>query len=178
MSQKINICYCIGSLNIGGTERNVINIVKKLDKNKFNVFVYVLGASGPLEKKLEKTGVPYFFGNFTYRRRDLWKAYLYFIWFLIKNKIRILHSFGYPTIYYGVNAGRIAGTPILISTIQDYDYLKKDKELQKDKKVYKYASKIIADGKGAMEFAIKKQGVNREKFEIIYDGVDPDELKP
>lgn len=175
---KINICYFIGSLNIGGTERNVVNIAKKIDKEKFNVSIYTLDNGGPLEEELKKNHILYSFGNFTYdKHHDWFRRYPPFIWFLIKNKIRILHSLGYPTIYYGIKAGRIARVPILITTIQDYDYWKREKEIKKDKKVYKYATKIIADGKGAMEFAIKQQEVGREKFEVIYDGVNPDELR-
>jgi len=179
MSQKINICYFIGSLNIGGTERNMVKIAQKINKGRFNVTNIDFDNGGPLEEELKKSDIPYVFGDFTYDKHHDWiRRYPRFIWFLIKNKIHILHSLGYPTIYYGIRAGRIASVPILITTIQDYDYWKTEKELKKDKKVYKYAAKIIADGKGAMEFAIKQQGVNREKFEVIYDGVDPDELKP
>ncbi|OWK26730.1 MAG: hypothetical protein US76_03335 [Parcubacteria group bacterium GW2011_GWA2_38_13b] len=55
MSQKINICYFIGSLNIGGTERNMVKIAQKINKGRFNVFVYTMDNGGPLEEELKKS---------------------------------------------------------------------------------------------------------------------------
>ena len=41
-NQKIHVSFFIGSLSIGGTEKQLLNLVNSLDKNKFRIDLFIL----------------------------------------------------------------------------------------------------------------------------------------
>lgn len=174
---KIKVFLFCGSLNIGGTERNVVKIAKQIDKEKFEVEVFCLFGSGPLEEELNAIGVWYSFGNFVGRIFDF-RVYWRTFKALKRNDFNIVHCFGYPTIYFGVLLGFLAGIPKIIVAIQALDTWKSRTHVLLDKLLRPFITLYIADSEGARNFAIKQQGITPDKAITIYDGVDVSSLKP
>ena len=54
----MNICYFIGSFQIGGAENMLYNIISNLDRKKFNVFIAVNKYEGQLLSKYESLKCP------------------------------------------------------------------------------------------------------------------------
>lgn len=173
---KIKILFFCGSLNIGGTERNVVNIAKQIDKTKFDIEVFCLFGRGPLEDELKAAGVNYSFGDFA--QLFYFKVYWRTLKNLRKNNINILHCFNYPSIYVGVLFGKLVGIPNIIVAIQALDTWKSKIFILLDKLIKPFVTLYITDSKGARDFAIIQQGIDPEKIITIYDGVDIRSLKP
>ena len=55
---KINILQLVNGFAIGGGEIKLLELVKLLDKDKFNQVVVSVGQSGPLQKEFEELGFP------------------------------------------------------------------------------------------------------------------------
>lgn len=55
--RKTAILYVIGSLEVGGAERQIVQLCQRLDRHRFVPEVAVLGSPGPLAGVLEKAGV-------------------------------------------------------------------------------------------------------------------------
>ena len=53
--KRIHISYFIGSLGLGGTEKQLLELVNSLDKEKFKIDLYILDEKGDLFKKLDQT---------------------------------------------------------------------------------------------------------------------------
>lgn len=174
---KIKVFLFCGSLNIGGTERNVVKIAKQIDKEKFEVEVFCFFGSGPLEEELNAIGVWYSFGNFVGRIFDF-RVYWRTFKALKRNDFNIVHCFGYPTIYFGVLLGFLAGIPKITVAIQALDTWKSRTHVLLDKLLRPFITLYIADSEGARNFAIKQQGITPDKAITIYDGVDVSSLKP
>ena len=49
---KINIVFVLPSLSAGGAQRVILNIIEKLDKNKFFVYLFVFNKGGPLVRHI------------------------------------------------------------------------------------------------------------------------------
>ena len=62
-SQKIHISFFIGSLGLGGTEKQLLNLINSLDKKKFKIDLYLLmNEKGDLYEDLDSS-VRVFFPN-------------------------------------------------------------------------------------------------------------------
>ena len=53
--ERIHISYFIGSLGLGGTEKQLLELLNSLNKNKFKIDLYIIREKGDLFEKLDKT---------------------------------------------------------------------------------------------------------------------------
>ena len=54
--ERIHISYFIGSLGLGGTEKQILALLNSLDKKKFKIDLYlIMQEKGDLFEKLDKT---------------------------------------------------------------------------------------------------------------------------
>jgi len=177
----------VGSLEIGGTERNVLHLARGLKRHGVDVEVWCNYEGQPLQATLREAGVPCrglkrpsvgrhplvrLFGyNLPYQRR---------LFHLLRaNRDAVLHVFGFPMTYYVVLLGALAGARRMVFTIQDWDVWKKGLVYRcLDRLCSRFAASIIADGAGAARLAADRQGMDERKIRVIYDGVDTNELRP
>ena len=53
-SKKKRILYVIGTLNVGGTEKHLLNLINNLDRDLFNIDLFILSESGTLRNKVKE----------------------------------------------------------------------------------------------------------------------------
>ena len=56
MKNKLDILYIIGDLNLGGTEKHLLNTLPYI-KKEFNLSVYTFKEKGELSSEFEKNGI-------------------------------------------------------------------------------------------------------------------------
>ena len=184
---RVPVRFFVGSLEIGGTERNVLHLARSLDPERFDVRVWCNYAGQPLEEEFRKAGVPceslkevsvgrnfllrVFAHNLPYQWR-LWRL-------LRRERNAVIHVFGFPMTWYVVLLGALAGARRMFFCIQDWDVWKKSRTHRLlDRLSSRYAMRILADGAGAAALACEQQGMDPDKMRVIYDGVDTAELTP
>jgi len=181
------VCLFAGSLNIGGTERNILHVARQLKAGGWPVEVWCNYEGQPLQAELEAAGVPcrglkrlstgrpflsrVFLHNLPYQFR---------LWRLLRQRRRdIIHGFGFPMTYYVILLGWLAGARRMVFAVQDWDVWKKGRLYRwLDRLCSAAASRIIADGQGAARLAVERQGMSSAKMGVLYDGVDTAELTP
>jgi glycosyltransferase involved in cell wall biosynthesis len=185
--KRTRVLLFVGNLGIGGTERNVLHLARRLDRRLFEVEVWCNYAGQPLQEMLERDGIPcrslkqpsagrhplvrLFGHNLPYQAR------LYRL--LRDNRDAILHVFGFPMTYYVALLAAAARARRVIYAVQDWDVWKRGPAYRLlDRVCSRCAARIIADGAGAARLAVKRQGMDPKKVTVIYDGVDTDELQP
>lgn len=52
--KKIKVLFCVNTMEIGGTERNVLNIARTLNKDIFEPYVWCATGKGPLYEELSR----------------------------------------------------------------------------------------------------------------------------
>lgn len=169
MTSKIKIIYIIPTLDFGGAERLVVDIVKMIDKNKFEVKIICLKRIGEIAKDLITAKIPVL----------VLKQKIGLDFFLLLELIKVLkiekpdiihtHLFGGDV--YGIIAARLAGIKKIISTEHNINYFEgRIKRLIK-KLVYKLALKIIAVSLAVKNYLLT-EGNQENKITVIYNGTD------
>lgn len=183
-----HILFLTGSLNLGGTERNILHLATRLDKEQFAVEVWSDYEGEPLQTELRKMGITCgslkgapSLGKGLLTR--LFKHNLPYQWRLFKrlrkHRHGVAHAFGFPMAYYAVLLGRLAGCRRIVFAVQDWDVWKRARVYRLlDWLCSRLAWRVVADGEGARLLAISRQRMSAQKVMTIYDGVNTAELQP
>ena len=183
--KRIKVLLFVGSLEIGGAERNVLHIARGLDRERFDVEVWCNYAGQALESAFREAGVPCrHLKEMSIGRNPLVRLFCYnlpYQWrlwnILRRNRDAVIHVFGFPMIWYVVLLGALAGARRVLLSIQDWDVWKKGALCRGlDRLCSRLAWRITSDGAGAARLAVERQGMDARKMRVIYDGVDTDEL--
>ncbi|MFA5778935.1 MAG: glycosyltransferase [Elusimicrobiota bacterium] len=157
---KIKIFHLITSLNIGGTEKFLLTVLRNL-KDKYDFSIGYLKERGQISYEIEKFGIPVIKFNF-----------FSLIKYLKEKKIQIIHTHLYRANILGRVAGRIAGTPVIISSQRSIDGWKKFYHIWLDKITSNYCNLIIANSNAAKNILIKREKIIPEKIIVAYNGVE------
>ena len=186
--KRWRVLFLTGSLQLGGTERNVLHLATRLDKGLFEVEVWSDYEGEPLQAELRARGVPC---RALKRGHSLGKPLLVrllahnlpYQWRLFSllrtNREAVVHAFGFPMAYYAVLLGRLAGCRRVIFSVQDWDVWKRSGIYRLlDRVCSRLAARVVADGEGARRLAVSRQGMDARRLITLYDGVDAQELRP
>lgn len=171
--EKVNILYLSDVFfEFGGAERNLYDIVKHLDKNKFTPFVFALQA-GEAFKEFAKLDV-YAKSLAVKRIYDLngIKSLVALIVFLKHERIEVIVSYHEGSDILAVVAGKIAGIKTIISSRRDMGYKLNRRHIFIYKIINNYFTKIITVSAAVAEVISKRERVKRDKLITIYNGVD------
>ncbi|GJL80336.1 MAG: glycosyl transferase [Nitrospinaceae bacterium] len=177
----INIVFITRSLNYGGATTQLVNLVKGLDREKFNPTVLTF-YSGPLEKDLreanariipmEKKGRWHMFGFLIKLYRlvkeqnpDVIHGYLTF-----PNILTVMLKPFFPKArtVYGVRASNM--------DLSRYDWLARLID-SVESRLSRFTDLIIANSKAGFKYALK-QGFPEAKMIVIPNGIDTEHFKP
>ncbi len=160
--QKTKILHLITSLNIGGTEKFLLTVVKNLN-SKYDFSVAYLKERGAVADDLERGGIKVF------------KTGLFSLpGYLKENGIEIIHTHLYRANILGRLAGRLAGTPAVVSSQRSIDGWKKIHHVWLDRLTSRYCRLIIANSISAKDTLVKREGIPPEKIAVVYNSVSRD----
>src|SRR5664279_5582140 len=115
MNTKTKVLHIIKSLNLGGAETNLFNLVQSLDENKFELHV-AYSQGGEIEGRFLKSGVKLLkFASDEHKIKSL--ASLPIIMrlaaYIKRNKIDIVHTHVFNGQIWGGIAAKIAGAKVI-----------------------------------------------------------------
>src|SRR5262249_28743788 len=125
----VKILYVIGTLEIGGSERQLVSLVKGLDRSKFSPAVFCLTAQGPLVAELSRAGIKVeCFGLRGLRvlrnPGAIARRLLAFSLALRHEQPAIVHGFLFHAYVLGTVAAKLAGVPIVITSRRSLGHFK------------------------------------------------------
>jgi glycosyltransferase involved in cell wall biosynthesis len=156
----------------GGTERQLVEIARSLDRSRFSPHVACL-VDGVRGQELRAAGVPIlnlslqtFFSPASLRQAFTLARYLR------EHRIQVVHAFDYPLICFGVPVARLARTPVVLSSQRAHRGLSPP--------LYRFLQRVtdyVVDGIVANCEAMRRHLVEDEKvapglIHICYNGVD------
>jgi len=166
---KIKILYVIATLDIGGTERQLVELAKGVAGDGYEPVVCCLTRGGPLENELKQAGIRVFILG-KKSKRDL------SIIFKLAKVIRrekpvIVQTFLWTSNTWGRIAAVLTGVPVIISGERSVDLWKGWFEFFTDRMLALFTKKIIVNA-GAVKKFLESKGISGSKIEVIYNGIN------
>ena len=180
---KTNIFFLIRSLNIGGTERQLIELVKGLDSNHFDITVGLFYNEGALIEEIKSMPWIHVVSLNKSGRWDIIRFVLRFIKLLKSLQPDILYSFLPDANIAGLIAGRLSGVKRVVwgvrasnMDVSRYDWLAR-MSLRLSAFLSKFPDAIIVNSHAGKEFH-RGIGYSTNRMMVIPNGICTDRFKP
>lgn len=167
--EKIKIVHIIGELGIGGAERLLLDLGRKIDKNVFDFRVITLGRGGRLIKDFEAAGLPVTVVPRNYMGD--WHVVGRITAWLREWQPDVVHTHLFGGDFWGITAARRAKVPVIISTKHDIISEGWLKNLLCRKK-RAYCQRVVAISQASKKFLIEHDHFDEKKITVIYNGID------
>ncbi len=167
---KINILLICGNLSYAGSQRQLVELAKHMDRKKFKIMVCSISGDVQLKPELEKAGIRVIVLDKRFRQfisiiYDIRKL-------LIGHKIHIIYPFLFEANIVARIAGKLAKTPVVISSERSSFYKSSFHELLVERLTAKFYDLVIANSYAGKSFLMKTQDITDEKIKVIWNGFD------
>lgn len=170
MNRRIRILFFIDSLNArGGTENQLIEIIRRLDRGRFEVFAACLEDGGPLRELDATIHVFPVHGVFSFRAL----GQLWLIRRMIKrNRIDVVHTLMFKSTLLGVLGARWAGCKSIVTSRRNLGYWYTPFYLRIVCLLNRHTTRVLANSEAAKRSAVALEGISADRVDVLYNGVD------
>jgi len=163
---SFNLMFVIETLEIGGAERQLLELIKGLDRNVYNPIVVCFRRTPGLAKEVTALDIPVYYAI----RKWRWDPSV--VWKIIKliraNNISLIHAYMPLAGIYGSAAAMISGVPIVNSSIRNAK-VPTLYEMALLKCSFALSDVVLANSNTGKKVFSK---LSRGKIKVIYNGID------
>ena len=169
--RSIDVLFVINSLPLGGAENQVVTLASALSRGRYKIHVCCLRREGAQANVLRARGIQVVCLQMRVR---YWPLAVYRLYLLIKRlKPQIVHTHLCEADILGRLAGKLAGVPVIISTVHGMYYRKIPPTWHfLDRLIPRFTDKIITVSEEIRQSFINDQKVTQEKVITIPNVVE------
>ncbi|MGE0681508.1 MAG: glycosyltransferase [Candidatus Binatia bacterium] len=170
MSFPLRLLVLIDELDIGGTEQQIFELVKRLDRRKYLPMVCCF-RSGRVAKEIEAIGVPVF----TLKKRakfDL-ALCLALVRLMRRERIDLVQTYLFTANTWARLAAILARVPLIVSSERNVDMWEERYKQILGRILDRWTYATVANSAAVKEYLVGK-GIAPRKIRVIYNGVDPE----
>lgn len=174
--RPLRILHLVESLDVGGTEKQAVQIAIRQAAAGCDVTVACLRSEGPLLGVLQEAGIPV--REFRKRRKLLslggLRQLFRLIFFLRQRRFDVLHSHHLMSNLLGVPAARLAGTPRIISSRRylDLEWWSGRQRTRIAGLIYKVSHHVVVNSASIRDLLVHRDGIKAEKIAVLPNGID------
>lgn len=175
--KKIKLLHLISRIDIGGAEKQLLNLVTNLDKEKYDICVAYFQGRGELKNEFKEAGIEVkkfkFIGLWDFFTG--WKLYQD----MKTNRYDIVHTHGFKADLWGAIAGKLSAVPLIISTVHNQEQYLNNPIIGFLERwiIAPIDDTIIVVSDAVKRFLIKTSGIPQEKIKKVYYGINPADIK-
>ena len=183
VSDRIRVLFIIGTLDVGGAETQLVELVTRLDRRRFEATVCCLAAAGPLEQRLAAAGVPIHALDFRgVRNRGNYVTSLPHVFARLWRLFRLMRETS-PDIVHGVlfwayllgaYVGTLARVPVVVASRRSLGLFKADKPhyLMLERWADRFTDVFIANSEAVRRDSIEREHLDPARVLVVRNGVD------
>ena len=169
--QRYKVLQLINGLGVGGTEKSLLQVLPKLDRNLYDITICSLKDEGVYGKILADE---YDFELVALNGRGKWDIGVY--WGLI-NYLRdkdfvIIHSYLYWANILARLAKRKLKIPVVINSVRDTEVWMRWYHKWIDRYMSRWVDLIVCCSNAVADFTIKETGISPYYFQVVYNGIN------
>ena len=165
------VLHLITRLPIGGAERLLVDVVRRLDPARFESLVCCIQAKGPLADELERAGVRVLCLNRMQSKRFDWGAVRDLTRLFRGERIALVHSHLYHANLYGRIAAWLAGVPAVATVHNVYTRSKLHRRLL-NRFLSRKSARVIAVSAEVRDDLVGRDGIDPRRVATIHNGID------
>jgi len=160
----------------GGAERQIYELAKRIDKNRFELYIRILHHIDiPAELKETGVNVQGLGIRRSYGINGILEGFK-FSRFLKAEGVDILVSYHFASDIWGTIFGKLAKVPVIISNRRDAGFWRKRRHTVAYKLINRWVDKIVVVSEAVKQMVLRDEIASENKVEVIYNGVEPDKF--
>jgi glycosyltransferase involved in cell wall biosynthesis len=168
----IKVCYILGTLEVGGAEKQLLKLLKSMDRTRFLPVLIAL-RGGALRDEFEEVCRV----TVTGKRWKIDPAFLVRLIRTIKKEHPdILHTLMFTSNTWGRIAGITAGVPVIIGSERCVDLWKRWYHRLIDRVLLRFTFRVIGNSDAVKNFYQRTEKIHEDKISVVYNGVDLNEF--
>ena len=171
MMPPVPILFLFPSLRVGGAERQVEALARRLDRRRWRPLVACQHERGPVAEGLEAAGIAV---HLLSGPRRLEAAFLWRTLALVRReRVRIVLSHGFSTGVVGRLAAVLGGAPVRI--VAEHSTGERDMTPAKhrvNQLLAPFTSAWVAVARGQLEYLTQVKRIPHERIHVLHNGID------
>lgn len=169
-ARPVRILYCIDSLARGGTELQLMELIRRLDRERCEPHLLTLRPYDTQAFAVDcphlAWQVPRVFSPHGMRSIGRLAGHLR------RNRFDTVHTFFQDATLVGALAGRLAGVPQRLAGFRDLGFWRTPAQDRVLRPVYRTLTGFTANSRAVRDCFSREFGLRPERFRVIYNGVD------
>ena len=176
--ERIPVLLMVRELGLGGTERQLVETARFLERERFVPHVGCFRPDGLRRKELEEAGVPILhLPVYSFKSPAVFTAVSQMIRYIRENRIQIVHSFDAPLNVFAVPVARLAGTPAVISSQRGDRNLTTQRLKRLLRITDRMVDAVVVNCEYMRRYLIDEERVAQPKVRLCYNGIDTDQYQ-
>jgi L-malate glycosyltransferase len=169
---RVPVLTFLSNFLIGGTERQVVNLVHNLDDERFDVHMACFRRRGPLLQEVDTGAMA--LADYPIDTlpslRTLWQQ-ARLARYIRAHRVRIVHSFGFYANVFAIPAARLGGARVVVASIRDTGDHLTGAQQRLQKWICKAADHVLVNAE-AVKTRLIEQGYSPSVISVIGNGID------
>jgi len=167
--RRFNVLHVIGDMNIGGAERQLLEVIPRLNLNRYNVIVCCLRVAGDFGSILREKGIKIFElhkksgPDFTVLPR--------LVRLIKEENIHIVQTYIFTSNFWGGIAAKIARVPIIFLGIRGLGVDAPNYEFLYLKMFSRFVDAIIFNSFAARDYYTSRTHIPANIFKVFHNGI-------
>jgi len=172
----ISVCLLISSLEFGGAERQVIEMMRSFDRTRVRPIVCSLSPQVPLARFLPNNQE----GLTIIEKRNKFDFTTVFrvARLLRQQQVDVVHAFLFDSEIVARLAAPLAGVPVVIASERNTDYVRPKLHTIALKSTQGLFDVMVANSTSGKNFNIRTLSLPASRIEVVHNGVDVEKFQP
>lgn len=168
----VKLFKVVTNFSPGGTEGQVHNLARCLDRSRFELGFGCLKKWGVYVDEVEQWGIPIkeFPINSLYKPNTFFQLVRLAL-YLRRSRTQIMHSYNFYANVLAIPAARLAGVPVVLASIRDRGVYLNAMQTRLQKLVCSMADRILVNADSIREWLLE-QGYDEDKIVVLKNGID------
>lgn len=166
----LKVLQVIPSMNVGGREKVVLDILQHMDKSRFLSEVACLAGMGSLYEDFKARQVPL---HFLHKNPGFSPAVYFRLWRLInERRYDVVHSHNPGAFLYGAVAAILAKTPVIINSEHGYGSRISKRKYWAEAFLMNRIDRTFAVSEALRETLASRPFADRDRIRTLHNGID------
>lgn len=172
-ARPVHVCFMIDRLGTGGTETQLLALVRRLDRSRVRPSLCLLDGCDQHSRALQPDDCPVrrLGVRALARPRALGQVFR-LARFLRRERVDVLQVYFRDSSYLGVAAGRLAGVPFILRTRNNVGHWMRGLDRRLGRLVTRLATATVANCEACRRSVIETEGADPARVFVLENGVD------
>jgi glycosyltransferase involved in cell wall biosynthesis len=176
--RSVPVLLLVRELGVGGTERQLVETARFLQRERFVPHVGCFRPEGPRRVDLERAGVPMLhLPVHSLLSPVVFSGASRLIHYIHQHRIQVVHAFDAPMNIFAVPIAKLAGTPAVISSQRGHRDLTGDLNKRFLRITDRLTDAVVVNCDAMRRYLVEDEGVAESKIRICYNAVDVEQYR-